>query len=433
MRWFRSKLLKKAYGYDTCLTGDTKISLLNGTEVPISDLVGLPSFWVYSTKEDGTLRPGLGSNARMTVKNSPVVSVLLDNGQAIKCTPSHPFLTKDGQYKRADELSQGESLMPLYRDRSPIADEGNAYERTYQPSTDSWIFTHRFVEARCPKGYVRHHKDFNRFNNSPDNIQLMTWEDHQKLHQEVGIPLTEKGRAARRRNALKLNEMKKGVPLLPDHRKLVLKALANLTPDAERRKKNALIKAGSTWAKSSEGRRKSAENLRTWVNSLEGRKKSLENVANWKISPDWRKKISEKSTSYWSSNREEALARLLAGNRSANHFRWHVKRGIKSPECSFCAAVVNHKVVSVTSIGTADVYDITVEKYHNFALSAGVFVHNSGVVNEENQTNQRDTNKQREKVEDSPNPANIAVDGEALAEFPELKNRPNRLPTRNLF
>jgi hypothetical protein len=57
----------------------------------------------------------------------------------------------------------------------------------------------------------------------------------------------------------------------------------------------------------------------------------------------------------------------------------------------------------------------------------------TGIVQEENQTNQRDTNKQREKVEDSPNPANIAVDGEALAEFPELKNRPNRLPTRNLF
>jgi hypothetical protein len=57
----------------------------------------------------------------------------------------------------------------------------------------------------------------------------------------------------------------------------------------------------------------------------------------------------------------------------------------------------------------------------------------TGVVNEENQTNQRDTNKQREKVEESPNPANIVVDGEALAEFPELKNRPNRLPTRTLF
>ncbi|RZS43150.1 DNA gyrase subunit B [Herbihabitans rhizosphaerae] len=39
---------------------------------------------------------------------------------------------------------------------------------------------------------------------------------------------------------------------------------------------------------------------------------------------------------------------------------------------------VNHKVASVELLDeTADVYDLTVEHYHNFALEAGVFVHNS--------------------------------------------------------
>lgn len=36
----------------------------------------------------------------------------------------------------------------------------------------------------------------------------------------------------------------------------------------------------------------------------------------------------------------------------------------------------NHKVVSIEDGGYEDVYDIEVEKYHNFALSSGVFVHN---------------------------------------------------------
>lgn len=41
------------------------------------------------------------------------------------------------------------------------------------------------------------------------------------------------------------------------------------------------------------------------------------------------------------------------------------------------ALIQNHKIVSVESIDyKADVYDITVDKYHNFALEAGVFVHN---------------------------------------------------------
>ena len=42
------------------------------------------------------------------------------------------------------------------------------------------------------------------------------------------------------------------------------------------------------------------------------------------------------------------------------------------------AANVNCKVISVRTIeDTEDVYDLTVERYHNFALAAGIFVHNS--------------------------------------------------------
>jgi hypothetical protein len=39
---------------------------------------------------------------------------------------------------------------------------------------------------------------------------------------------------------------------------------------------------------------------------------------------------------------------------------------------------VNHKVISVTFDGYEDVYNLDVETYHNFALTAGVFTHNTG-------------------------------------------------------
>ncbi|MBI4223374.1 MAG: hypothetical protein HY609_00435, partial [Deltaproteobacteria bacterium] len=38
---------------------------------------------------------------------------------------------------------------------------------------------------------------------------------------------------------------------------------------------------------------------------------------------------------------------------------------------------LNHKAVSVEPMGQADVYDLTIDNTHNFALAAGVFVHNS--------------------------------------------------------
>jgi hypothetical protein len=39
--------------------------------------------------------------------------------------------------------------------------------------------------------------------------------------------------------------------------------------------------------------------------------------------------------------------------------------------------VINHKVASVEPAGFADVYDISVNEWENFALTSGVFVHNS--------------------------------------------------------
>jgi ribosomal protein L12E/L44/L45/RPP1/RPP2 len=42
------------------------------------------------------------------------------------------------------------------------------------------------------------------------------------------------------------------------------------------------------------------------------------------------------------------------------------------------ALAANHKVISVTFDGYEDVYNLDVEKYHNFALTAGVFTHNTG-------------------------------------------------------
>ena len=55
----------------------------------------------------------------------------------------------------------------------------------------------------------------------------------------------------------------------------------------------------------------------------------------------------------------------------------------------------------------------------------------TGVVHDEEQVNQHETEKLRQKVEDSPIPANISVDSEALEEFPELlKNKSHRIPSR---
>ena len=97
-----------------CFTGDTKISLLDGTETKIKDLVGLEEFWVYSCKEDGTVVPGRGHSARITKYVKEILKVTLDNGEVIECTPDHRFMMRDGSYKEIKDIDTNESIMPLH-------------------------------------------------------------------------------------------------------------------------------------------------------------------------------------------------------------------------------------------------------------------------------------------------------------------------------
>lgn len=99
-----------------CFTGDTKVSLLDGREVSFEDLekeYGVEGyFWVYSCDKNSNVVPGLAHNVHKTKVAKKLCVVTLDNGEVIKCTPDHLFLTRSGEYKRADNLQENESLMP---------------------------------------------------------------------------------------------------------------------------------------------------------------------------------------------------------------------------------------------------------------------------------------------------------------------------------
>ncbi len=128
IEYFRSKLfaalkVPKAYlGYDEnmpsratlCLAGDTKISLLDGTEKTIEQMANDGGeHWVYSIDKNGNIVPGKAINPRLTRANAETVIVELDNGEKITCTPDHPFMMRDGSYVDACDLNHGDNLKSL--------------------------------------------------------------------------------------------------------------------------------------------------------------------------------------------------------------------------------------------------------------------------------------------------------------------------------
>lgn len=182
-----------------CLAMDTKVSLLDGRELTIreieNELAKGKTLWTYSCNpETGKIVPGLISWAGVTQKSAKVMKLTLDNGETITCTLDHKFPIVGKGFVRADQLKVNDSIYPLNRRHTKIDKTYNLeYEQFFDNEDKQWHFTHRTVCNYVHgideqiKHRVIHHKDFNRFNNDPSNLQQMEWDDHHILHSEIGF------------------------------------------------------------------------------------------------------------------------------------------------------------------------------------------------------------------------------------------------------
>ncbi len=193
-------MLVKGQGNFGCFTGDTEIKLCDGRNLNFEDLVkeqknGKRHWGFAFNHESGEIEIAEIKKARLTRKKEKIMEVALDNGEKIRCTIDHRFMLRNGSYRQAQDLAKGDSLMPLYIKHYDGAEDLNVkgYEMAYQPTKNHWDFIHRLSDEwnlkngiyKVGAGRIRHHKDFNKFNNNPDNILRIQWEDHWKKHKEI--------------------------------------------------------------------------------------------------------------------------------------------------------------------------------------------------------------------------------------------------------
>ena len=343
------------YG-EACLHSDTKIKLLDGTTPTIEELYksGAKDFWVYSIDEQGNIVPSKANKVILTKKNAPMVKVILDDDSYFQCTPDHKILMRDGSYKEAKDLLPGEPIMPLYikyrhvyykKDKSK-----DAYEMVFNPGKlidrsvahGKWVYTHRLVASsfyeNSKKGTVIHHKNYNKYDNRPENLQCMSLIEHQKLH-------------TRHYTAEQIENFREKT-----------RDLYRKPGYAE--KMGVLIKAGLA---NPEVRKKISEaSKRMWAN------------------PEYRAKRSGFVGRKWTAEQKEAASRRFKERWSSlsdeqkNNIR---AIALKNLEKINKGSYKNHKVKAIIAGDTGNVYDIQiVDKYHNFAIvtgnNSGVFVHN---------------------------------------------------------
>jgi len=275
-----------------CCSGDTNILMprdhrVHPYGVPIKELVGKSNFYVYSyDHESDQITLGKVLWVKKTRSNAELLIITLDDGTVLKFTPDHQFMLRDGSYRKASELSVGQSLMPLYERPSFMIKQPNGY----------WQHEHRIVGELLGDVGGKHvdHINGDRYNNTIDNLQVLSSKDHAKK--------TFKGRQHSISGKKRLAEMSK-------------ERIMNTFPDKESRVEWARAQCRKMW---------------DMVNSMSesDRKKWLTDRAN-------KKRETEKTKKYH-----------------------------------------NHKIarIDVAAI-REDVYDMEVEKYHNFN-AGGVFVHN---------------------------------------------------------
>jgi hypothetical protein len=197
---------------------DTKIPLLDGRTLTIEELakeynIGKRNY-VYAVDrgDNGKIKSGEVLWCGLTKPDSKLVRIILDDDSYVDFEPNHPIMLRDGTYKAAKDIIKNDSLMPFRTIKSDDKRIKN-YEKVFDPKTQEYKFTHRNVSDQYNindyknNSNVVHHKDFNKLNNSPENLDCsMTFFEHIKYHTQNASNIW-KGKSQEEKNKNNLHEM----------------------------------------------------------------------------------------------------------------------------------------------------------------------------------------------------------------------------------
>jgi dCTP deaminase len=387
--------------YARCFRGDTRVALVDGSAPTLEEMARRAdngeAFWGYSVGPFGRIIVTLLEAPRFIGRDA-LLEVTLDDGSIIHCTPDHEFLMRDGTVLMAHELRPEMPLMPLYRQVA------RGYEMLYQPLNGQLHPTHRLADQwnlrhglyADEPGTHRHHKDFDRRNNNPWNIERMNASEHIRLHNDQTYSSDDFDAEA---HGLSVRES--------------IRRLWENDPEWRAEfSKQQREKATRFWNDddmAAARKRWRESELASWTDQR--RQIMSERVKKYYEDPIHREEKSADSKGAWSRDdgTRRAMQQEIARNirlraeitedivRAALHETGSIRGAARLLACDratfrrFPALLAefrgvrtkyrNHKVQSIRPLaGDHDVYCLTVPEAGNFALEAGVFVRNCGLI-----------------------------------------------------
>lgn len=188
----KGKIRKGAMmGVLDCIAGDTLIDTIDG-RIPVKDLVGKNPY-LYCT--DGYGRVYVRQAELVWSKGiRNTIKVILDTHDVIECTPDHEVMLSDGTFKKAKDLTTGDSLAALHRvmynnkyiyigvsgSGTTLPEHHAVYEMKYG------TYPTYTGKNRTGDMTIVHHIDECKWNNHPSNIESTVLSEHGKLHYDDG-------------------------------------------------------------------------------------------------------------------------------------------------------------------------------------------------------------------------------------------------------
>ena len=306
-------------GFDIgCFTGDTRVPTVGGPKTlrELAETGG--EHWIFSLTAEQRI-VAAKATAQLTRRAAALLRVTLDDGATIDCTPDHQFMLRDGSWREAASLSPATSLMPFY---NRYARDG--YRLVKHPATGTWQTVHWIMARQGLLGQIP---------SLPGQRTVIRYH-HQNGRHNI----------ARHRDKLepaRLAAIAKKARTQEGRIYFALRGTANIERYMRERPEHFKESVAGNGARGKEF-------LIAYNQSDRGRAKSSE-VAH---------------RTYICESCGESVA---GGFGISNHRR--SRHGF------------NHKVFSVQVLERhEDVYCLKVPEYGNFALEAGVFVHNCGMM-----------------------------------------------------
>jgi dCTP deaminase len=353
--------------YARCFAGDTKVKLVDGdfTFLELIERVNQGDrLYGYGVNTDMKIVIQELTSPRL-IEKSKLVRVSIDNDDHVDCTPDHVFLLRDGTKKQAQHLAPGDSLYAIYQylDHGYPVIYDTVLASTLADRRKAFSPIHRMVGQFMYGDDLQHlhHIDGNRFNNHPSNLQNLSSADHTRIHNNEDARHIKGGMASK--TMFESNSV---------HREKILKALHS---DETKEKTRA---ASHEWKHSQENkaslgtaREKRWQQAESRANQSEVAKRGCGSIKR-------RDDITEETltAALLHTGTIRGAAKSLNVDRAAFRRFPSVISKFKAGKLAY-----NHKVVSVTPLnGEQNTYCLTAPDNGNFALSAGIFVNNCGII-----------------------------------------------------